>query len=142
MEKNKTTINPRYSETDQMGIIYHSNYFVWFEVGRTDLLKKHGLGYEKVEEIGIILPVIEVNCKYKSSAFYGDDLDIKTFIEKLTPTRIKFKYEVIRKHDKLLASGFTEHVFVDKNKKRPINLQKSYKDVYEKLKIIYNVYSD
>ncbi|MBU5675028.1 acyl-CoA thioesterase [Alkaliphilus sp. MSJ-5] len=134
MKLNETKLVTRYEETDQMGIIYHSNYFVYFEVGRTDFLKNYGMKYKDMEEIGIILPVIEVNCKYKVSAKYADELIIKTTIEKLSPTRITFNYKIVREVDGvLLAEGFTEHAFVSKEGGRPMNLKKIHKEVYLKL---------
>ncbi len=135
---NETKIVPRYSETDQMGVIYHSNYFVWFEVGRTDYLKESTISYKEMEEVGIILPVIEVNCKYKTSAKYADNLIVKTTIAELSPTRIKFFYEIIREEDnKLIADGFTEHAFVNKIKGRPANLKKTHEVIYQELQNIH-----
>ncbi len=134
LKLNETKLVTRYEETDQMGIIYHSNYFVYFEVGRTDFLKNYGMNYKDMEELGIILPVIEVNCKYKVSAKYADELIIKTTIEKLSPTRITFNYKIVREVDGvLLADGFTEHAFVSKESGRPMNLKKIHKEVYLKL---------
>lgn len=130
-----TRLTTRYGETDQMGIIYHSNYFVYFEEGRTDFLRGCGMTYKDMEELGIMLPVIEVNCKYKMSAKYADELIIKTKIEKLTPARIKFNYEIFREEDEvLLAQGFTEHAFMNKENRKPMNLKKFNKEVYSKLK--------
>ena len=137
MNFHKTSIRPRYSETDQMGIIYHSNYFPWFEVARTTFLKELGMSYGEMEKLGIFLPVIEVNCKYISSALYDDDLTVEVWIEKFSGSRIKFHYRILREEKKLLATGFTEHVFLDKNKKRPVNLKKSYSKVYQLLEKIY-----
>ena len=137
MNFHTTSIRPRYSETDQMGIIYHSNYFPWFEVARTTFLKELGMSYKDMEKLGIFLPVIEVNCKYISSALYDDDLVIEVWIEKFRGSRIKFHYRILRDEKELLATGFTEHVFLDKNKKRPVNLKKSYPKVYQLLEKIY-----
>ncbi|SET46682.1 acyl-CoA thioester hydrolase [Natronincola peptidivorans] len=135
---NETRIVPRYSETDQMGVIYHSNYFVWFEVGRTDYLKNSSISYKEMEKMGIILPVIEVNCKYRTSAKYADNLIIKTIINKLTATRIMFHYEIIREEDNVfIAEGFTEHVFVDKESGRPTNLKKKHEVIYQQLQNIH-----
>ena len=138
MNFHTTPIRPRYSETDQMGIIYHSNYFPWFEVARTTFLKKLGMSYKEMEKLGIFLPVIEVNCKYISSALYDDDLFVEVSIEDFKGSRIKFHYRILRGEKELLATGFTEHVFLDKHKKRPVNLKKSYPDIYELLEKIYH----
>lgn len=131
---NETKIVPRYNETDQMGVIYHSNYFVWYEVGRTDFLEKFSMSYRDMEEMGVMLPVIEVNCKYKVSAKYADKLIIKTAIENLTPVRIKFNYMIERETDNVLISeGFTEHVFSSTLNGKPINLKKKYPDLFNLL---------
>lgn len=131
---NETKLVTRYVETDQMGVIYHSNYFVYFEVGRTDFLKNYGMNYKDMENMDIILPVIEVNCKYKVSAKYADELIVKTTITKLSPTRITFKYDLVREVDGvLLAEGFTEHVFVSKESGKPMNMKRMHGEVYEKL---------
>ncbi len=137
MNFHTTRIRPRYSETDQMGIIYHSNYFPWFEVARTTFLKELGMSYKEMEKLGIYLPVIEVNCKYISSALYDDNLTIEVWIEKFRGSRIKFHYRILREKQELLATAFTEHVFMDKHKKRPVNLKKSYPEVYQLLEKIY-----
>jgi len=134
LKVNETKLVTRYVETDQMGIIYHSNYFVYFEVGRTDLLKNYDMKYKDMEEKDIMLPVIEVNCKYKVSAKYADELIIKTKIEKLSPTRITFSYQIVREVDQvLLAEGFTDHAFVSKTKAKPMNLKKVKPEIYEKM---------
>lgn len=137
MNFHKTRIRPRYSETDQMGIIYHANYFPWFEVARTTFLKARGMSYREMEKLGIYLPVIEVNCKYISSALYDDDLTIEVWMDAFRGSRMKFHYRILREDQKLLATGYTEHVFFDKNKQRPVNLRKSYPEVYQLLEKIY-----
>ncbi|MBS4537394.1 acyl-CoA thioesterase [Clostridium sp. D2Q-11] len=129
----KTTIRARYSETDQMGIIYHANYFNWFEVGRTEFFKNLGYSYKQLEELGILLPVIDVGCKYKISAKYDDEVIIETWIDKMKGVRIEFNYNIIRKSDNaLLAEGHTIHAFVDKDLK-PVNFKKKYNDLWSKL---------
>lgn len=130
----ETKIVPRYSETDQMGVIYHSNYFIWFEVGRTDYLKNFSMSYKDMENMGVMLPVIEVNCKYKVSAMYADNLVVKTTVGSLTPIRIKFDYIIFREEDELLiAEGYTEHVFTSKATGKPINLKKKYEELFKLL---------
>lgn len=137
MLANETKIVPRYNETDQMGVIYHSNYFVWFEVGRTDYLTNFSMSYKDMEEMGVMLPVIEVGCKYKSSAKYADNLVISTNIESLTPVRIKFNYVIKREGDNVfIAEGFTEHVFASTQNGKPINLKKRYENLYNLLENI------
>jgi len=131
--KNKITIRARYSETDQMGVIYHANYFNWFEIGRTSFFRNLGYDYKQLENEGVLLPVIDVGCKYIVSAKYDDEIIIETYIENLKGVKIKYKYNIIRKRDNLLlAEGYTLHAFVNKNL-RPINFKKKYNELWNKL---------
>ena len=125
-----TTVRVRYQETDQMGVVYHANYFVWFEVGRTSLIQERGSSYRELEEKGIILPVIEANCQYKSPARYEDLVRIETKIAELSPAKIRFDYRAIRdRDDMLLALGFTTHMWVNRDMK-PLNLKRKLPEVY------------
>lgn len=110
----KTNIIARYQETDQMGIIHHSVYPIWFEEARTNFIKKMGISYSEIEKIGIMLPLSKLNCKYIKPALYEDNLIIFTKIKKLTNVKIEFEYKVF-KGDTLINIGETEHPFVDKN---------------------------
>lgn len=130
-------ITPRYSETDQMGIIYHANYFPWFEMGRTDLLRLIGYSYKSIEDMGILFPLTEGNCKYKTAAKYDEDVKLVTKFGLLKGTKARFDYEIYRVSDGLhLASGFTEHGFVDKSLK-PVRLRRDYKDLWQAMKNSY-----
>lgn len=120
---NQKEIRVRYQETDQMGFVYYGNYFTWFEVGRSELLRDLGLPYRSFEERGILLPVTEAECKYKSSAKYDDLITVKTCITKLRPSRIHFEYQIVSEEGRVLAYGSTGHAFVDKTG-RPINVSK------------------
>ena len=103
-------IRVRYAETDQMGVVYYANFFVWFEVGRTDLLRASGWSYREMEAGGISLPVIEAHCAYRRPARYDDDLEIRTRGTIVSPVRVQFEYEVVRPRDDLsLATGRTVH---------------------------------
>ena len=109
-------VRVRYAETDQMGVVYYSNYFVWFEVGRTDLLRGTGVTYREMEAAGVSLPVIEAQCKYKQAAHYDDDLEIRTTGALVSPVRVAFTYEVVRPGDsQTLATGQTVHASIDRN---------------------------
>jgi len=112
----ETTIKVRYAETDQMGVVYYANYYVWFEVGRTDYLAKIGYSYKRMEEQGLFLPVTESHCQYKSSAYYDDLLTLQTSVTKIKGARIFFFYRLLRGKE-LLAEGSTVHAFVDKEGK-------------------------
>ena len=108
-------VRVRYAETDQMGVVYHANYFVWFEVGRTDLLRGSGWTYREMEAEGVSLPVIEAHCKYRLAARYDDDLEIRTTGALVSPVRVAFSYEVIRPADSLtVATGRTVHVAINR----------------------------
>jgi acyl-CoA thioester hydrolase len=121
----ETHLIVRYAETDKMGIVHHSNYAVWFEAGRTDFIKKAGITYSEIEQRGVMLPLIELKCKFKVPAHYEDEIVIKTRIEEMTNTRIRFYYEAVRLGDMpvILSTGETMHVWTDKNLK-PVNLKK------------------
>jgi len=112
----------RYADTDKMGVAYYANYFVWFEVGRTDLLRSSGWSYRDMELDGVALPVIEARCAYLRSAKYDDELEIRTRADLLSPIRVRFRYEVRRADDgTLLAQGETVHASLGPDG-RPVRL--------------------
>jgi acyl-CoA thioester hydrolase len=97
-----------------MGIVYYANYFVWFEVARTDLLRALGWSYREMEHAGVSLPVIEAHCDYKKPAKYDDEIDVNTQGRMLSPIRMQFDYEVVRAEDGIVAaSGRTVHAALD-----------------------------
>ena len=109
-------VRVRYAETDRMGVVYYANYFVWFEVGRTDLLRESGWNYRDMEAEGFGLPVIEAHCRYRQSAKYDDEIEVRTIGEMLSPVRVKFSYEVVRAADAAtLATGTTVHATLDRD---------------------------
>ena len=111
-----STVRVRYAETDKMGVVYYANYFVWFEVGRTDLLRASGWTYREMETEGFGLPVIEAQCTYREPAKYDDEIEVRTTGEMLSRVRVKFSYEVVRAADAAtLATGTTVHVTLDRN---------------------------
>lgn len=98
-----------------MGVVYYANYFVWFEIGRTDLLRSAGSSYKDMERDGYSLPVIEAHCVYRESAKYDDELEIRTRGAMLSPVRVQFTYEVARIADgATLATGTTVHATLDR----------------------------
>ena len=120
----------RYAETDQMGVVYHANYFVWFEVGRTDLLRGAGWTYREMEADGVSLPVIEAHCDYKQPARYDDDLEIRTAGTLVSPVRVAFSYEVVRPADsQTVATGRTVHASIDRSG-RPCRLPDRVKELF------------
>lgn len=114
MPASSSLLRVRYAETDKMGVAYYANYFVWFEVGRCDLLRSLGRTYRDLEDDGVMLPVIEAHCEFRESARYDDELSIETCGSLLSQVRIEFSYEIVRRHDRTqLATGRTVHAAVD-----------------------------
>lgn len=106
-----TRLRVRYAETDQMGVVYHANYFIWFEVGRVELLRTLGHSYRDLEAAGINLPVIRAECDYRRPARYDDELEVRTTGRLITALRVEFRYQLVRLgDDTLLATARTEHV--------------------------------
>ena len=97
-----------------MGVVYYANYFVWFEVGRTELLRDNGWTYREMEHEGFSLPVIEAHCEYRQPARYDDELEIRTTGALLSQLRVRFNYDVCRQADATpLATGHTVHASLD-----------------------------
>jgi len=98
-----------------MGVVYYANYLVWFEVGRTDLLRNAGWSYREMEAEGYMLPVVEVQCVYRQPARYDDDLEVRTSGLLVSPVRVEFLYEIVRLEDQaVLATGRTIHASLDR----------------------------
>ncbi|TKJ38392.1 acyl-CoA thioester hydrolase [candidate division LCP-89 bacterium B3_LCP] len=117
-EWHKVTLRVRYADTDRMGVVYHSNYFIYFEACRSDLIRNLWKPYSEIEKDGYLLLVIEANCRYRKGAEYDDILNVYGRITKFTETRIQFNYAVFRTCDeKPLVEGYTEHCFADSNGK-------------------------
>jgi len=114
MPASTSTFRVRYAETDKMGVVYYANYLVWFEVGRTDLLRSLGWTYREMELDGVSLPVIEAHCEYHRSARYDDEIEVRTEGRLLSPVRMEFQYQVVRKDDAVVsATGRTVHAALD-----------------------------
>lgn len=128
----ETKLKVRYVETDRMGIVHHSNYYAWFEVGRGDFIKKTGITYSDMEKQGIMMPVVETYCKYYKGPKYDEDIIIQTSIGEMNPVKVTFNYNVIREYDgKLMAKGKTSQAFVN-NEFKIINLKKLHSELWEK----------
>ena len=124
----RTRVRVRYAETDRMGVVYYANYFVWFEIGRTDWLRETGQTYREMEAAGVQLPVIEAHCVYHRPAKYDDDLEIRTQAALLTPVRLRFDYSIVRGADETLAMGHTIHAALDAHG-RPCRLPDHVRDM-------------
>ncbi|GAA4516822.1 MULTISPECIES: acyl-CoA thioesterase [Sphingobacterium] len=112
-------VRVRYAETDQMGYVYYGNYATYYEVARTEMLRKTGFSYKELEEMGVMMPVLEMNIKYHQPAKYDDLLTIRVIIKEKPSVRIKFDYEVYNEQGVLLNTGMTQLVFVDMKRNRP-----------------------
>lgn len=104
----------RYADTDKMGISYYANYFVWFEAARTEYFRALGLPYTECEKQGFFLPVVETGARYLAPSTYDDLLTVRTSVSEFTKTSMRFEYQVFSAAEKLLVTGFSVHVFVDR----------------------------
>jgi acyl-CoA thioester hydrolase len=113
-------VRVRYAETDQMGVVYHANYLVWFEVGRVELMRQRGLNYKRMEiEEGCGMAVVEATARYKAPARYDDELTIETRVVQVRGSVVRFGYRIVREADGLLlCEGETVHVVVGRDMKR------------------------
>ncbi len=110
----------RYKETDQMGIAHHSNYIVWFEIGRTDLCRATGFSYREIEERGRLLVVVEVGCRYRAPFRYDDEVVIRTWVDAAGSRSMRFGYELCDVEGSVRATGFSVHFWVDKETRKPV----------------------
>ena len=121
-------VRVRYAETDNMGYVYYGNYATYYEVARTEMLRSTGISYKELEEMGVMLPVIELTCKFKKAAKYDDLVTINTYIREKPGVRIKFEYELFNESGDLLNTSSKKVVFVDMEKGRPCSLPQSFID--------------
>ncbi len=118
MKHAEITVRVRYQETDQMGFVYYSNYFVYFEMGRIEYLRNLGLPYSELEKESIFLAVVEAHCKYRSPARFDDLLIIKTWLSKMKNASVEFCYEIRRRDEEnLIAEGSTILACLDENRR-------------------------
>ena len=129
-------IVPRYTETDQMGIIHHSVYAIWYEEARTEYFNKVGIRYDEIEKEGIMTPLVELNCKYKMPAYYNQEVQIKTKMIELSPVKFVLEYDIYDKNDKLINIGKTTLAWADSKTFKIINLKKMYPEIYKKLETL------
>ena len=119
MKVDEIQIRVRYGETDQMGVVYHGNYPLYLEMGRIELLRKMGISYKKMEEDGIMLPVVSLSLNYKKSAGYDDVINVKTQLKKEPTVRIEFDYEITNELGDILTTASTTLVFIDMKTNKP-----------------------
>jgi len=120
LKKHQSTLRVRYSETDQMGVVYHGNYAQFFEIGRTEWLRNIGITYKSMEDSGVMLPVISLLCNFKKSALYDDELTVTTFLKKTPTVKIEFDYEITNQNKELICTGNSVLAFLNKETKRPM----------------------
>jgi len=116
---NETRLRVRYAETDQMGVVYHSNHLIWFEVGRVELMRKMGFSYRDMErEDQRFIAVAEARCRYRAPVFYDDEVVVRTRLKNVRESVVAFAYELVRADNRqLLADGETTHIVTDSNMK-------------------------
>lgn len=131
MFQSTTQVRVRYSETDQMGVVYHGNYAAYYEIGRTDALREMGLTYKQFEVEGIMMPVLDMSFNFHKSATYDELLTIKTSIFELPSIRSRFDYQIYNEKEELINTGHVTLVSVNMTTKRPC---KSPAILLEKLK--------
>ncbi|MGH9404333.1 MAG: acyl-CoA thioesterase [Terriglobia bacterium] len=126
-----TPLRVRYAETDQMGVVYHANYLVWFEIGRTDFCRQRGFAYREMEEgDGLYIMVAEARCRYKAPARYDDEIEVRTTLRGMRKRVLIFGYEVFRPlTGDLLAEGETVHVVTDRDG-HPRVLPDKYRELF------------
>jgi acyl-CoA thioester hydrolase len=129
--EHKTTVRVIYADTDAMGVVYHTNYIKWFEVGRCELLRSMGYPYVRLEESDIMLPVIECGCKYRTPAHYDEVLEVAARISELRGATVTIDYEIRRRETgELLVTGFTKHAITN-SKFKPVRLRDKNRGLYD-----------
>lgn len=113
MIEGQTEVVVRYAETDQMKFAHHSNYIVWFEYGRIELMNQIGIPYDDLEKKGYLLPVLEVNAQYKKPARFNEHLIIKTIISEKPRAKLRIEYEVLNEQNEKICTGFSLHSFMN-----------------------------
>jgi acyl-CoA thioester hydrolase len=126
---NESRIRVRYAETDQMGIVYHANHFIWFEVGRVELLRQLGFSYKEMEQQdNCFIAVADARCRYKAPAAYDDEIIVRTWLKNIRESVIHFGYELVRVGDgELLAEGETTHIVADAQMRKTVLPEKYLK---------------
>jgi acyl-CoA thioester hydrolase len=127
----ESRLRVRYAETDQMGVVYHANHFVWFEIGRVELLRQLGFSYRDMEaNDGCFIAVVDARCRYKAPARYDDEIIVRTQLKNVRESVVHFGYELLREDGTLLAEGETTHVVTDSAMKM-IPLPPKYLDAFK-----------
>jgi len=130
LSRHETRFRVRYAETDQMGVVYYANYFVWMEIGRVELVRSRGFDYKRLEQTqGLYLAVVEANCRYVHPARYDQEILVRTEVAKATARVVEFGYEIRSSEpDRLLAEGVTRHIWLNREW-HPARLPERYRAV-------------
>lgn len=131
MHISKKEIEVRYAETDQMGVVYHANYVIWLEVGRTQLIKDLGFSYAAMEEEGILSPVIDLQIQYKKPLKYGETAVIHTWVEEYTGVKVTYGYEILTPKGEISVTALSSHVCVKKDTFKPVQIRKYYPEWHQ-----------
>lgn len=132
MMEHITKITVRYYETDQMGVVHHSNYIRYFETAREEMMTHYGVPYVQTESQGIIMPVHAVHCDYIHPAHYGEELSVVTSLEEMPRSRITFHYRIYNPSGVLLVKGYVTLAFVDVSRGVPVRAPRFLTEVLEK----------
>lgn len=130
MVKSEHFLDVRYYETDQMGIVHHSNYIRYFECGRTAMLKELGLPVEKIEETGVMLPVVSVECRYKVPAKLGDTLKIVSMIDEVPRAKLVIRTEIFNPAEQLVCEGRVVLGFINARTRRPVRCPETLAELF------------
>ncbi|WP_414046491.1 acyl-CoA thioesterase [Macrococcus equi] len=125
-------IEVRYAETDKMGVVYHANYLVWFEVGRTDFIEKAGFKYADMEKDDVISPVLDIQVSYKKSVTYPEKVKVRTWIHSYSKLKTVYAYEIYKENGEIAATGKTTHIVIKKNSEKPLRLDRYYPEWHAK----------
>ncbi|ASU33967.1 acyl-CoA thioesterase [Mucilaginibacter xinganensis] len=128
MFEHSTKLRVRYGETDQMGYMYYGNYAEFYEVGRVEMLRSMGLTYSGMEASGVMMPVIELNCKYLKPALYDEEITIKVIMNEMPRIKIHFRYELFNEKQELINIGETTLVFINMKTNRPCLAPQDFRD--------------
>ena len=129
MHKHQIQVRVRYSETDQMGVVYHGNYIPYFEIGRVEWLRNKGVSYKIMEETGVALPIVSMNINYKKPARYDELLTVTTAFKSQTSVKVEFDCEIHNEENELLTTAHFILVFVDLLTGKPIQPPQYIKDI-------------
>jgi acyl-CoA thioester hydrolase len=126
---NESPVRVRYAETDQMGVVYHANHFIWFEIGRVELLRQLGFSYKDMEQHdNCFIAVVDARCRYKAPARYDDQIVVRTWLKNIRESVIHFGYELVRVDDQtILAEGETTHIVADAQMRKTVLPEKYMK---------------